>query len=344
MRIAIIGAGAVGGFLANRLAAAHDVTVLARGAHLAAIKAGGLRVVAKDGSETVARVAATDDPADLGPQDLLIATLKAPALPDVLTALRPLLRDGVPLIAAMNGIFWWYGHGLDVGGAPPDTARLDPDGHLAAAVAPQDGLGMIIYSANTVIAPGVVENATPFNRYTIGAATPAGHARAEALAAALAVPGLEVSADPDIRRFMWRKLLLNLTTAPTSVLTGADAYTIFADPDARAVAQALFHEGVAVAAAHGFTGLADPERVFRPELHPRHVPSIRQDLDLGRPMEIDTILRVIQDFARQAGVATPTLDALVPLVILSARAAGGYPPAAPPDTPAPAQHSGPLTP
>ncbi len=330
MRIAIIGAGAIGGFLANRLAARHTVTVLARGAHLAAIQADGLRLISIDGAESVARVAATDDPDALGPQDLLISTLKAPALPAVLTRLQPTLRDGVPLIAALNGVFWWYGAGLTVNGEQPDTSRLDPDGCLGALIPPDQALGMVIYSASTVVAPGVIQNGTPFNRYTIGAATAAGHPRAESLADDLAVPGVEFSASDDIRRVMWRKLLLNLTTAPTSILTGADAYTIFEDADARSVAQALFYEGVAIAAAHGFTDLADPARIFQPDLHPRHVPSIRQDYERGRPMEIDTIIRVIQDFARQADIPTPVLDVLVPLVILSARAAGTYPPASSP--------------
>lgn len=327
MRILIIGAGAVGGFLASVFHGnGHDVSVLARGAHLATIKAQGLRVRNHDGQTVHCSVIATDDPAALGPQDLVITTVKAPALSGLLTEVAPLLRDGVPVITAMNGVFWWYGHGFDINGAAPDTRRLDPEGVISSLVSADQAIGMVIHSTNQVIEPGLVQNRSPNNRFVIGAATPEGAKRIEQMLPSLSVPGTKFELESDLRRTMWHKLLRNLSSAPASVLTGGQAYDVINDPDAQEVARTLFMEGASVARAHGFEGLTDDvAKVFSPGSGARQKPSMSQDVDLGRPMEIDSILRIVQDFARQSGVPTPTLDVVVGLVILRARLAGCYP-------------------
>ena len=327
MRTLILGAGAVGGFLASVFHGnGHDVSVLARGAHLAAIKSQGLRVRTHDGQLSCCAVMATDDPTTLGPQDLVVTTVKAPALPGLLRQVAPLLGDGVPVITAMNGVFWWYGLDFDIDGTVPDTSRLDPERVISSIVAPDQAVGMVIHSTNQVIEPGLVQNRSSRNRFVIGAATPAGAERIEPMLSALSAPGTKFEIESDLRRTMWHKLLRNLSSAPTSVLTGGQAYDVINDPDAQPVARALFLEGAAVARSHGFDGLADEvAKVFSPGSGARQKPSMSQDVDLGRPMEIDNILRIVQDFGRQSAVPTPTLDAVVGLVILRARLAGCYP-------------------
>lgn len=329
MRILILGAGAVGGFLASVFHEnGHEVSVLARGPHLAAIKAQGLRVRHHDGLMASYRVTATDKPEDLGPQDLIVTTVKAPALSGLLASCANVLRHDAPVITAMNGVFWWYGKGFDVDGRSPDCKRLDPDGTLASLVSPDQAVGMVIHSTNQVIEPGLIQNRSARNRFVIGAATPAGADQIKAMLPSLSLPGTRFELEEDLRRTMWHKLLRNLSSAPASVLTGGKAYDVLNDPDAQPVARALFLEGAAVARAHGFEGLGDDvDKVFAPGSGADQKPSMSQDVDLGRPMEIDSILRIVQDFAKQSGVPTPTLDVVIGLVILRARLAGGYPPA-----------------
>ena len=326
MRIGIVGAGAVGGYLAARLAQeGHAVSLVARGAHLAAIREQGLTLDAPDGRLTV-RVAASDDPGDLGPQDLVVTSAKTPALPQLVAGIGPMLGEDTPVVTAMNGVFWWYGHNFQPGGRAPSTARLDPDGRLAAAIPAARALGMIVYSSNEVTAPGVVKNSSARNRYMVGAADPAGLDRAQAVARDLDGAGFTIEATADIRRAMWTKLVRNLSTAPIAVLTGATAAAIIDDPEVAVVSRRLFLEGAAVAAAHGFDGLVDDaEAVFRKGAGAAQKPSMLQDLERGRPMEIDSMLRIVQDFAQDCGVATPTLDAVVALVVQRARTAGLYP-------------------
>ncbi|GFE49704.1 2-dehydropantoate 2-reductase [Roseobacter cerasinus] len=329
MRILVLGAGAVGGFLAGAFhEKGHDVSVLARGPHLAAIKSGGLRVRRPDGHVSTCAVTATDTPGDLEPQDLIVTTVKAPALAEVLSSCKHLLQRGTPVIAAMNGVFWWYGSGFKVGGQTPECARLDPGGTLADLVPVDQAVSMVIHSTNQVVEPGLIENRSARNRFVIGAATAAGADRIRAMLPSLQTDTARFELEEDLRRPMWHKLLRNLSTAPASVLTGGMAYEVLNDPDAQPIARALFLEGAAVAQAHGFAGLGDDvDSVFAPGSGARQKPSMSQDVDLGRPMEIDTMLRIVQDFARQAGVPTPTLDVVVGLVILRARLVGGYPPA-----------------
>lgn len=318
MRIAILGAGAVGGFLAVALTeAGHTVTVLARGAHLAAIRASGLRLRDASGAETVARLYATDDPAALGPQDLLVTTLKAPALADVLAQTPPASLRQAPVVTAMNGVFWWYAR--DFAPCAGVASRLDPGGRLTALLDPAQALGAVIHSTNQVIEPGLVLNRSAQNRFLIGGPGPA--AAPGEMARALSGPRARFEAAGDIRREMWRKLLRNLSSAPISVLTGARVREINDDPETARLARALFLEGAAVAESHGFHSLGeDVATVIAAGQGALQQPSMRQDLNLGRPMEIDAILGAVQDFGRAAGVATPVLDMVLPLVALADRA------------------------
>lgn len=326
MRILIVGAGAIGGFLASRLhEGGHEVSIVARGAHLAAIKADGLRVRRPDFPDCVSHIPASSSPCDLGSQDLILTTVKAPALPGLLAQMKPIIDEGTSVVTAMNGVFWWYAEGLTVNGLQPDTRRLDPNNKIASIIPVKHAMGLVIHSTNEVIQPGIVLNRSAKNRFLIGVPDASGFARGKELATALNVPGMEVEFDEDIRRSMWRKLLRNLTTAPTSVLTNAKAYDIINDPDAQNVARALFLEGCAVAKAHGHSDLEQEEdQVFKKGGGAHQKPSMSQDLDLKRPMEIDNILRIVQDFARQVDLPVPTLDTVISLVLLRARLAGCY--------------------
>lgn len=343
MRICVFGAGAVGGYLAARLGhAGREVSVVARGPHLEAIRRDGLRLITPD-EDLLTRPLASDDPAELGRQDLVIVTAKAPALPQLAHSIGPLLGEATPVAFAMNGVQWWYGHGFAPGGRALDLARLDPDGALHRAIGPERALGMIVYSPNEVVEPGVVRNRRSNNRFVLGdpdaearqrSASSAGSstgrpdgasARVTALVDALSGAGFEVEATDDIRRAMWQKLVRNVSTGPLCVLTGARTDQIVADPATRAVARALVSDALAVAAVHGFELGIDPEGVTAPGSRPEHKPSLLQDLERGRPMEIDAMLGAVADFAAQAGIPTPTLGMVLALLTMRARVAGGGP-------------------
>lgn len=325
MKIAVVGAGAVGGYLAAELArAGHEVGVVARGENLRAIRSNGLVLETAEDRFQVP-LPASDNPADLGAQDLVIVTAKTPALPDLFQRIGPLLGPETPVLNAMNGVFWWYGDGFAPGGVTPDTRRLDPEGRLSASLPLERCVGMIIHSASTMVAPGVVRTGSRESRFILGAADPAGKRDIEAIARSFGGARFETVATADIRREMWNKLLRNLATAPVAVLTQATLAEIANDPSLAAIARAVHREAAAVAEAHGFGGFAaEAETLYRPGSRLNHKPSMLQDLEAGRPMEIDTMIAIVHDFARQAGVATPTLDTLLPLVIARAERAGCY--------------------
>ena len=325
MKIAVVGAGAVGGYLAAELArAGHQVSVIARGENLRAIQTSGL-VLETSADRFVVQLQASEDPADLGPQDLVIVTAKTPALPELFRRLGPLLAPDTPVLNAMNGVFWWYAHDFAPEGIAPDTRRLDPDGRLAETLPLERCVGMIVYSANSMVAPGVVRNTSPANRFIIGAAHRGGGPDVEAIARAIGDARFETVPTSDIRREMWHKLLRNIASASVAVLTGATIADIADNPDLAEIARSVHLEAAAVAEAHGFGGFAaEAETLYRPGTRLRHKPSMLQDLELGRRMEIDTMIAIVQDFARQSSVPTPRLDTLLPLVIARAELAGCY--------------------
>ncbi|MCC5979027.1 MAG: 2-dehydropantoate 2-reductase [Salinarimonas sp.] len=325
MKIAVVGAGAVGGYLSAELArAGHQVSVVARGENLQAIRANGL-VLETTIDRFQVQLPASDDPTDFGVQDLVIVTAKTPALADLFQKLGPLLGPQTPVLSAMNGVFWWYSHAFAPNGIAPDTGRLDRDGRLAASLPLERCVGMIIYSANSVVSPGVVRNTTAANRFIIGVPDPTTGPDVEAIAGALDETRFETKATTDIRREMWHKLLRNIASAPIAVLTGATIADIADTPELAEIARAVHREAAAVAEAHGFAGFAEEaDTLYRPGTRLRHKPSMLQDLERGRPMEIDTMIAIVQDFARQSGVATPRLDTLLPLVCARAEIAGCY--------------------
>jgi 2-dehydropantoate 2-reductase len=322
MRICIFGAGAVGSHFAVRLAqAGHEVACVVRGPHLQAVRAKGLTLRVGD-REATARINASDDPAALGAQDLVISTLKATGVASLADGLTPLLRDDTPVIFAQNGIPWWYDIGLpETHPKTPDLSFLDPGGRLRAAVPKRRIIGGVIFSSNEVVAPGIVENLSPDrNRLLIGECDDRASDRIDALRAALNAAAIESPPSAQIRETIWSKLLTNMSMSVLCLLTGQTARGVRDDPDLVDVTPRLLDEANAVAQSC----IPAVKRVTRTGPAPEHKPSILQDYELGRAVEIDALVRAPAAFARMAGLSTPMLDMLAGLAIQKARAKGLY--------------------
>jgi 2-dehydropantoate 2-reductase len=326
MRICVFGAGAIGGNFAARLAAAgNEVSVVARGAHLDAMRARGLTLLAGD-KKIVAPVKASDRPADLGPQDAVLVTLKASGQQALAGSIEPLLGPDTPVAFVQNGIPWWYGYGLSKSRPPaPDLSRLDPGGAIAKAVGLHRVVGAVVSSPNHVVEPGVVHNEAP-ERNTLWVGEPDDRAspRIEALRTALKAAGIASPATTDIRYEIWHKLMANLTGSTVCLVTGQPVH-VQKTPLVNRLSRRAHAEALAVATAHGVTLDDHPDKRYGPSrVYSDHRPSILQDYDLGRPMEIESIVRAPLAFARSAGVETPTLDAIESICVSLAEAKGLY--------------------
>lgn len=324
MRIAVFGAGAIGGHVAFRLArGGADVSVVARGAQGEAIAANGIRVITPELDE-VQRVTCSADPAVLGPQDAVIVTTKAPALASVAASIAPLLGPDTPVTYVINGIPWWYFHAE---GGRHDGTRLDvldPGGALWNGVGIARTIGGVVYSACTVIEPGVVKVAQAKSRVILGEPDGTISDRAKAISAALEAGGMGAPVEADIRTAVWEKLSGNVASGPLAILTGKGLAGMIGDPVLRQAGIDAMHECLAIAAAHGRHVTLDVAARLDAWGSFAHKPSILQDLELGRQMEVDAQLTVPLDLARLAGVATPVLDLLVSLAKARANTAGLY--------------------
>jgi 2-dehydropantoate 2-reductase len=326
MRICVFGAGAIGGNFATRLAAAgNDVSIVARGAHLEAIRARGLTLLAGEQKITVP-VRASDRPADLGPQDAVLVTLKASGQQALAHSIAPLLGPDTPVAFVQNGIPWWYGHGLSPSRPPaPDLSRLDPGAALAKAVGLHRVVGAVVSSPNHVVEPGVVHNeVADRNTLWVGEPDDRQSPRIEALRTALKAAGIASPATSDIRYEIWHKLMANLTGSTICLVTG-QTVKVQATPLVNRLSRRAHAEALAVAAAHGVALNDSPDERYGPKrVYTSHRPSILQDYDLGRPMEIEAIVRAPLAFARSAGIDTPTLDAIESICVSLAEAKGLY--------------------
>ena len=326
MKVCIVGAGAIGGLLGARLAAAApaDVSALARGATLAALREHGWRV--RSGGallQVPARVSA--EPAELGPQDLVIVAVKATALAEVAPRLAPLLGPHTLVLPAMNGVPWWFGRGVPALEAAP-LASVDPDGAIAAAIPFPNVIGCVVHLAASVTQPGLVEHRMG-DGLIVG--EPAGGAtqRVPEVAAVLAAAGFAVTVSGDIRRDIWFKLWGNLTINPVSAITGATADRILADPLVRGFCSAAMHEAAEVGARIGCAiAQTPPERHAVTQRLGAFRSSMLQDAQAGRPIELDAIVGVVREIAGRLGIATPNIDALYGLARLYGRVHGLYPP------------------
>jgi 2-dehydropantoate 2-reductase len=325
VKICIYGAGAIGGLIGARLAAAGEtVTLIARGRQLEALRRDGI-TLKSEGKIIVARPLATDDPAEAGPQDAVILAMKAHSVAAAAPAMAPLLGEGTTIVTAMNGIPYWYFHKH---GGPHDGRRLlslDPDGSLWRLLPPERVLGCVVYPAATVEAPGVVRHEYG-NRFMLGEPDGAKSARADAIARAFARAGFKAPVRPRIRDDIWLKLWGNLSFNPVSALTHATLAAIAGDPGTRALIGRLMAEAEAVGKALGVRFQVDIEtRIgWAGEVGP-HKTSMLQDLELGRPMEIDALVTAVVEMGDLVGIDTPFLDAVLALVVQRAREAGCYP-------------------
>jgi 2-dehydropantoate 2-reductase len=324
MRACVYGAGAIGGHLAIRLAkGGAEVSVIARGKHLAAIQANGLEVHAIDGTHKI-KLHATDDPRTVGPVDAVFVTVNAPALPAVAAGIGPLLKHDTAVPFVMNGIPWWYF--LHLGG-PHDgrkLPRVDPDDILLKVVGPERAVGGVVYSASAVLDPGIIEVEQPKSRVVLGEPNGTLSPRVAALAEIITKGGISGEATTEIRTEIWNKLISNLAGGTLAVLSGSAPKTVYTEAAARDAALRMMHEATAIAQALGSRPTTNHDARVNSQGGMDHKPSILQDLELGRPMEIDGMFDAPLVLARIAGIATPTLDLLVALCKLRARASGLY--------------------
>ena len=315
-RICVFGAGAIGGFLgATLIRGGAQVCLVARGRNLAALRERGITVQTADGPALHVRPhAVSEHPAELGPQDIVLVTVKSVALPQVAARIAPLLAAGTAVVFVVNGIPWWYGFDNPSPLAHSLRDMLDPDGSLHRTFGAHCTIGGVIHSACTVVEPGVIRLASLRNSLTIGEPDGRIGAPVQALAGVLQAGGLHCEVTHDIRAAVWRKLTTNLASGPVCLLSRRSIRDSFSDPVVHAAATRLVEEGLAVASAvlgHPLDADSGSIMAFLEALD--HKPSVLQDLELGRPTEFDTLFGVTQTLARRAGVATPTLDLMVAL-------------------------------
>jgi 2-dehydropantoate 2-reductase len=324
LQFCIFGAGAGGGHFAVKLAlAGHDVSLIARGPHLDAIRANGLRMIG--GPEPLAvNVAATDDPRELGPQEIVIVSTKATALAAIAGQIAPLIDENTLVIFPQNGMTWWYPLGLSPRHpTPPQLPIFDLAKPFLKTMRQDQVLGGIIYSANAVIEPGVIKNNTPaHNRLELSAISGPAPDRLPAIRAALEGAGIISPDISDIRESVWIKLLNNFSGSAIALVTGSTSDAIRGDAQMEEIYRRLVREGLSIAAAHGYPLAArmDPDQMLARLLH--HKPSLLQDYEAGRPMEVGVIVQAPIAFARAAGLETPTLDTLGAIVGKLASARG----------------------
>ena len=326
MRICVFGAGAIGGYMGVKLAeAGADVSLVARGPHLAAMKSNGLRLI-EETSETTVSPIASDDPEELGVQDYIIVTLKAHSVPGVVPKMVPLIGPNTTIVSGVNGVPWWYFHGI--GGVLEGTrlASVDPGDAQWNGFGPDKVLGCVVYPAAEVVEPGVIKHIEG-NRFSLGEPDGSKSDRAVALSKALMSAGLKAPVRPKLRDEIWVKLWGNLSFNPISALTHATLDVLCTDPGTRAVARGMMVEAQEIAEKLGVKFPIDVERrIDGGAAVGAHRTSMWQDLDQGRPMEIDALVKSVQELGVLTKTATPTIDTVLALIQLRAKTAGLYHP------------------
>ena len=322
MKVCVFGAGAIGGYLAVCLArAGAEVSVVARGAHLEAIRASGLRLQCK-GEEHVAHLRCTADPRELGAQDYLIIGLKAHQIDGAVDAMVPLLGPSTCVVTASNGIPYWYFHG-DEQLSGVHFRSIDPGGRQWERLGPERAIGCVVFPAAEVVAPGVIRHEHG-RKFPIGEPGGRQSARVEQLHEAMVTGGLEAPIREDIRDEIWLKLCGNLCFNPISALTLASIDTIASDPGTRAICRAMMLEAKAIGDRLGLKLRVDIERrIDGAGALGSHKMSMLQDLERGRSMEVEPLVGVIQELGLYTGIPTTTTDVVLALIRQRARRAAG---------------------
>ncbi|WP_170477397.1 2-dehydropantoate 2-reductase [Ruegeria arenilitoris] len=325
MKICIFGAGAIGGYVAAKLAQTDvDVSVVARGAHLAAIQENGLTLLEEEHNPINVKVNASENAEDFGPQDYVFVTLKAHSVPSVVGAMQPLISNTTTIVSGVNGIPWWYFHKLD---GPYEGTRLksvDPKNTQWDGLGPDRVLGCVVYPAAEVISPGLIKHVEG-NRFSLGEPDGSKSERSTRLSAALASAKLRAPVRPRIRDEIWLKLWGNLSFNPISALTKATLDVLCADQGTRTVARQMMLEAQEIAETLGVKfPISVEKRIDGGAAVGAHKTSMWQDLDLGRPMEIDALITSVQELGQLTGTQTPTIDTVASLIKLRARVADLY--------------------
>ena len=324
MKICIYGAGAIGGYLGVQLArAGADISLVARGPHLAAMRENGLKLLIGEDTH-VARPRCTDNPAELGMQDVVIICLKAHSVPAVTGQMQPLLGSHTRIVTAVNGIPYWYfyKHGGAYEGSTLES--IDPGGRQWRELGPERAIGCIVYPATEIEAPGVVRHVYG-NHFPLG--EPSGETTEDItrLSALFTAAGLKAPILDRIRDEIWLKLWGNVCFNPISALTHATLDVICSDPDTRALSKSIMLESQAIAESFGIRFRVDVERrIEGARKVGAHKTSMLQDLERGRPLEIAPLVTVVQEMGRLTGIPTPALDAVAALVAQRGKMAGLY--------------------
>ena len=324
MRICIYGAGAIGGYLGVQLArAGEEVTLIARGPHLKAMQTEGLKLRI-GGEEHLAHPTCTNDPAEVRSQDYVIITLKAPSIPGIVDTIRPLLGPETAVVTAYNGIPFWYFYRLEGAWRDHRLESVDPRGEQWEKIGPERAIGCVVYPATEVSEPGVIQHIDG-DRFSVGEPSGEKTDRVKKLSDSLRRAGLKAPLRAHIRNEIWVKLWGNLCFNPISALTLATLDVIATQPGTRTVARAMMLEAQAIGEKLGVRFGVDVERrIAGAAAVGAHKTSMLQDLERGRPMEIDALLTVVQEMGRLVEVDTPTIDVVLPLLQQRARIAGCY--------------------
>jgi 2-dehydropantoate 2-reductase len=324
MKFCIYGAGAIGGLLGAHLARiGEEVTLIARGPHLAAMREKGLKVSGHSGDFTVTP-RATDNPAEAGPQDYVIVALKAHSVAPIAEQMKPLLGPDTAVVMAVNGVPWWYFHGLE--GALQDRRipMVDPGDRQWRHIGPERVIGCVVYPAAEVTAPGEIRHVEN-DRFSLGEPDNARSERVLALSKALAKAGFKAPVKTDIRTEIWVKLWGNVAFNPISALTGGTLKSICEDPMTRTTARGVMAEAEAIANKLGVTmPLAVDKRIDGAAAVGEHKTSMLQDFERGRPVELDAVVGAVAELGKLVGQPTPMIDALCALTRHKAIRAGLY--------------------
>jgi 2-dehydropantoate 2-reductase len=323
MRICIYGAGAIGGYLGAQLSlAGEDVSLIARGPHLEAMRRDGLRLRIGD-EERVAHPLCTSDPSEAGTQDYVVVTLKAHSVPGIVDAMQPLLGEDTAVVSAVNGVPWWYFYKLEGPWENRRVESVDPGGTQWERIGPERAIGCVVYPACDVPEPGVIQHISG-NRFTLGEPGGEKTERVVRLSKALINAGFKAPVRR-IRDEIWVKLWGNLCFNPISALTRATLDVVATEPGTRAVARAMMLEAQAIGEKLGVRfGVDVDKRIDGAAAVGAHRTSMLQDLEKGRPMEIDALVTAVQEMGRMVEVPTPTIDVVLALVQQRGRVAGCY--------------------
>jgi 2-dehydropantoate 2-reductase len=323
VKVAVVGLGAVGGLIAARMAAAgHSVSALARGETLARVRERGL-VVESSRGRSVSRIEASDDADALGPHELVVVALKAPALAAVAPAVAALMDDSTVVLPAMNGVPWWFMPAAAPAEPPLDS--VDPGGRLLRLLPIERVLGCVVHLAASCPEPGLVRHNFG-ERLIVGEPRGGDSARTRTVCAALAEAGFEAEASADVRREVWYKLWGNMTMNPVSALTGAASDAILDDALVFDFMVRTMAEAAAIGARIGCAiEQSGDERMKLARKLGSFRTSMLQDALAGRPLELDALVTSVHEIGGRVGVATPNIGALLGLTRLMARQRGLYP-------------------